>query len=250
MKRIVCPAMALAAGLMSLRAATEPVYAERFNSDAPAIDFRNGSQQGAGGSGVSGKPADRAYVATFDPANGGSVPPPGAIAENLVLPTEMAQFTVTVWYKADRDVQEPDTLFHLASFYLLCSRGGGWTMRLPQWIITGPRGPLIQWTAQGEWVFYAITWDLQTQKATVYQGTALDGARAQQEFPTPNMKDPLGVGGPAIIGNDWTDKSRGPSNRPFSGSIDNIRIYDKALSDEAIEAIRTADLENAEPKLP
>ena len=124
-------------------------------------------------------------------------------------------------------------------------------MRLPQWIVTGAGGPLIRWTAQGEWVFYAITWDLQTQKATVYQGTAFDAARAQREFPAPTIKDPLGAGGgPVIIGNDWTDKSRGPSNRPFSGSIDNIRIYDKALGDDAIEAIRAADLENEEPKLP
>lgn len=244
--RILIVAAGIAAAVGALRAEIASVYEENFNSVAPALEFLNEAQQGADGSGVSGKPGDRAYVAAYDPEKGG--PTPGAVIPDLVLPPEMRQCTIIVWYKPEREVREPDTLFHIGHFYLLGARNGGWTMRLPQWVTTGPNGSIVKWSQPGEWIFYALAWDLDLRAAKVFQGTATDYAAPSHEMGTPDIKEPIGTGGPAIIGNDWSDKWRGPSNRPFCGSIDNIRIYGEALEEQEIEAIRAADIENGRPK--
>jgi hypothetical protein len=121
-------------------------------------------------------------------------------------------------------------------------------MRLQKWINTGVNGPVLPWNTTGEWIFYALTWDGARQTATIYQGTATNSAIVQRQFAVPEINTPIPGGGPAYIGND--QKNGGPGNRAFSGGIDDIRIYDKALDEKSIEAIRAADAVNIEGGLP
>lgn len=253
-KRPLILALALCAWL-PLHAATTPIFEERFN-EAGTLEYLNGAEQGPG---LSGKPEDKAYstrVETPDPTQ----PQPGAlVADSSQLTGDLSQFTVTLWYKLDREIQDPDSLLHLGGFYLLWDKVRGLTMRLglppggadfSNWFNAGVKGPILSSNAVDEWIFYAITWDYDTKSCVIYQGSATAPCEVF------GQKDHFEVTGPVkgsttnAIGNHYTDKGNTVGNRPFSGQIDDIRVYDKVLDQTAIEAIRTADLANAEPKLP
>lgn len=229
-----------AAGLFAGSLCAEPVFQERFNEVPSAIEFLNGAVQGEAGSGVSGKPEDRAYVAASEPGVENPPPPAGVIHD--APGTELENYTVTVWYKADRELRDPDTLFHFGGLYLLWDKRMGFTMRLQKWVGTGFNGPLLKWDTPNEWIFYAFTWNAESQIATIYQGTSTEPIGLPSERSVPEVTGKNGIGGNCIIGNDW--KGKGPHTRPFNGTIDNMRVFNTALSEESIEAVRAADVEN------
>lgn len=241
-----------------LQAATVPLLQERFN-DTSSLEYLNGAEQGPDKSGVSGKAGDKAYSAKVDVPDP-TQPQPGAVLLNSSLfSDDLRQFTVTVWYKANREIQDPDSLLHLGGFYLLWDKVRGWTMRLgvppggepfSSWFNAGIKGPLLSSNAEGEWIFYAISWDLDAKTCVIYQGTANDSSEVFREQTGFEVPGPVKGAATNAIGNNFDPKGNTVGNRPFSGDIDNIRIYDKALDQSAIEAIRAADVANAEPKLP
>lgn len=258
MTKLLFPTLAVLVSCSVLSAATTPILRERFN-DAASLEYLNGAEQGPDKSGVSGKAGDKAYSAKAevpDPTQ----PQPGALfLDSSLLSDDLRQFTVTVWYKANREIQDPDSLIHLGGFYLLWDKARGWTMRLglppggepfSSWFNAGIKGPLLASDAVGEWIFYAISWDLDARTCLIYQGTANDSAEVFREQTAFEVTGPVKGAATNAIGNNFDPKGNTVGSRPFSGEIDNIRIYDKALDHSAIEAIRTADMANTEPPLP
>lgn len=242
----------------SLPAATAPLLQERFN-DASSLEYLNGAEQGPDTSGVSGKAGDKAYSAKAEVPDPDQ-PQPGALfLDSSLLSDDLRQFTVTVWYKANREIQDPDSLIHLGGFYLLWDKVRGWTMRLglppggepfSSWFNAGIKGPLLATNAVGEWIFYAISWDLDARTCVIYQGTSNDSVEIFREQTNFEVPGPVKGAATNAIGNNFNPKANTVGNRPFSGEIDNIRIYDKALDQTGIEAIRKADTENTDPRLP
>lgn len=241
----------------SLPAATAPLLQERFN-DASSLEYLNGAEQGADKSGVSGKAGDKAYSAnaeTPDP----SQPQPGAMfLDSSALSGDLRQFTVTVWYKANRAPQDPDSLLRLGGFYLLWDNARGWTMRIEvppggepfsNWFNTGLKGPFLTANSVGEWIFYAISWDLDSRTCVIYQGTTNDSAEVFREQANFEVPGPVKGATTNVIGNDFKANGNTVGSRPFSGEIDNLRIYEKALDQTEIETIRKADTENEDPRL-
>lgn len=245
----------LLVGFLPGHAAPVPIFEERFN-DSGQIELMNGAKLD---SGLSGKPQDKAYSAqpeTLDPAQ----PQPGAAALNVSdLSGDLSQFTVTLWYKCNREVKDPDSLIHLGGFYLLWDRARGLTMRLglppggtgsSNWFSAGTKGPVIPPNTVDEWIFYAITWDYDAKSCIVYQGSTTAAVEAASEKHGFEVTGPVKGGTTNMIGNSLDGRTKSAGGRPFSGQIDNIRIYDKVLDQSSIESIRVADLANTEPKLP
>jgi hypothetical protein len=255
MQKTLLVTMLALSGTLSLRAATVPIFEERFN-DAGSLEYSNGAEQGPG---LTDKPGDKAYKAhaeTPDPTQ----PQPGATLEDTSqLTGDLSQFTLTLWYKADREIQDPDSLAHLGGFYLLWDKVRGLTLRLnlppggadfSNWFNAGIKGPVLSSNSVDEWIFYAITWNYDTRSCVIYQGTAAVPCAVFGEKHNFDVTGPVKGSTSHAIGNHLAPRSNSLGSRPFSGQIDNIRVYDTALDQNAIEAIRTADLANTSPKLP
>jgi len=245
----------LVAACLPGRAAATPIFEERFN-ETGTVELVNGAELGPG---LSNKPEDKAYSARAeapDPAQ----PQPGAVVHDPAgLSGDLSQFTMTLWYKCNREIQDPDSLIHLGGFYLLWDKARGLTMRLglpsgsgsfSNWFSAGIKGPVTPANAVDEWIFYAITWDYDAKACIIYQGTATAPVAVAGERHGFEVGGPVRGGLTKLIGNNMDGRTKSAGGRPFSGQIDNIRIYDKVLDQNAIEAIRSADTENTAPKLP
>jgi hypothetical protein len=258
MTKSLSATIAILFSCVSLPAAVVPILQERFN-DTSSLEYLNGAEQGPDKSGVSGKAGDKAYSAKVDVPDP-SQPQPGAmLLDSSLLSNDLRQFTVTLWYKTNREVQDPDSLLHLGGFYLLWDKVRGWTMRLElppggepfsSWFNAGIKGPLLASNAEGEWIFYAISWDLDARTCVIYQGTTSESVEVFRDQTNFEVPGPVKAAATNAIGNNFDSKGNTVGTRPFSGGIDNIRIYDKALDHSAIEAIRTADLANTDPSIP
>lgn len=257
MKKLLFVPSALALCCATLHAATTPLFQERFN-DSGNIEYVNGAAQGPDKSGVSGKPNDKSYFAhveVVDPAQ----PQPAALLNSSPQAGDLQKFTVTLWYKADRAIKDPDSLFSIGGLYLIYQEQRGLTLRVEvpkgaepfaNWFSGGIKGPLLPSDSTEEWIFYAISWDLDAKICTIYQGTKNDPATVQKEIAGFDLPGPVQPTNTRAIGNNFNSQSNSVGDRPFSGNLDNFRIYDKTLDQSAIEAIRTADVANAEPTIP
>ncbi len=114
------------------------------------------------------------------------------------------------------------------------------------WFYSKKAAPGGAWLPQNEWRFFAFTWSKVTNQAVFY------GATPQSEVvDTSRMTQNITAEGPLqgrlasdkrlqALGNSAGDKA----DRPFNGSLDNFRIYPRALPVEALEKIRAGDLQN------
>lgn len=234
-----------------------PIFQERFNEQGN-VEFVNGAQLGAAGSGVSGKQDDTAYTAPTVDASA-KMQPAGVVASPQ-LPASLDEVTVTLWYKVARTPVDATTLLNAGGIYLLWQgdQQGAWNMRLEMpiekkmraWFNPGKARSITAWNAEGQWIFYALTWKRSSGEAVVYQGTSSDGAAEQRRWQSSEavsaLENALYSGAPAIIGNSYDAKSMKPGMRAFAGDLDNIRIFGTALSAEDIEKVRAADASNSQ----
>lgn len=234
-----------------------PIFQERFNEQGN-VEFVNGSQLGAAGSGVSGKQDDMAYTAPAVDSSA-KMQPAGVVASPQ-LPASLDEVTVTLWYKVARTPVDATTLLNAGGIYLLWQgdQQGSWNMRLEMpiekkmraWFNPGKARSITAWNAEGQWIFYALTWKRSSGEAVVYQGTSSDSAAEQRRWQNSeavlSLDNALYAGMPGIIGNSFDAKTKLPGMRAFAGDIDNIRIFGTALSAEDMEKVRAADASNSQ----
>lgn len=194
-----------------------------------------------------------AYVAPdFNPDD--QMQPAGILLDSSV-PQEMEQITVMLWYKISQPLRDATTLFNGAGCYLLWQSepANGWNMRLEMPIETkmrawfNPRGSAVPvpWTAAGEWIFYAFTWEKTGGAAVVYQGASQVEAREVKRFESAEAREFLGhLQSNVVIGNSYDNRTRKPGTRAFGGAIDNVRVFGAALKADDIEKVRAADVSN------
>ncbi|MGC3990868.1 MAG: hypothetical protein QM796_14560 [Chthoniobacteraceae bacterium] len=223
-------------------------YEQRFN-DPGQVEFKDGAGQGPDGSGVSGKPEDKAYSVDTS-----SSPKALAVIPPLQAPKGGDELTVTAWYKPRGDVS---TLYSAYGSVLIWDQSKSqWIWRVeaklsdPQskmyWFYSG-KPPLSNWVPSGQWTFVALVWDRAAGKATFYQGNKTSEVVLAREMTRNEKVEPLDFSRYPrnVIGNDRTS-----TDRAFDGEIDNVRFFSGALHLEAIEKIRKADVNNEPVNLP
>lgn len=228
-----------------------------FNRTEPALEFRNRARLGEPGSGVSGKPDDRAYLGpvSLPPANvrGGPV----LVSRRPLLAESVDAFTLTFWYRLEMDQPDLVVPFNSAAIqFLFAERGpelrienSSENPRFLQFQIS-PEGPYASWRTPHVWIFCAITWDRETNTATFYQGTdrqpALLARSMSRSVPTNATLPRLDLArNPEVIGNHHADIAE----RPLPGRLDNLRFFTAVLDPRALETIRRADVANTPPSL-
>lgn len=212
-----------------------------------------GSNQtwGADGSGVSGLPGDRAWDASANTTRGADTPANNARlsgATDVDLST-LSAFTMTFWYNSEQGFDSAVRYLYKANATTPTS---GFTLRS---VVSGSNAGLEIQVGNGTsataalstkyssgqgynqintWVFAAVVWD--GTQINFYVGdkaNAVSSASSATPFPGP-IANPAGVA--LYIGN------LASLNRGFDGKMDNVRIYDQALSPSDLETLRTADV--------
>jgi autotransporter-associated beta strand protein len=215
------------------------------NTDATAATTTSG--------GVSGNETDGTL--DLSSTNYGSTNPAATVTGTLTSVPTLSSMTVTGWVKAvdwgassthnARILELNSTLsgFDGDKLYLSCNAGN-----LLQIGINQNGGGSTELTAGtfptsgSAWVFVAFTWDSTLPGGTnlaVYRGSATATA-VQKGTSFGNYVTPMTGVGAVSIGN----RNNGNPSRNFDGQMDDLRIYDTALTAAEIEAIR---LESAPP---
>lgn len=218
----------------------------RFN-DSTGVTLKNGAALGPDGSGVSGKPGDKAYVADLTNAPTAIVIPSGSDV------SAADELTVTVWYKPkSSDMKDAQTLFNAFGSQLLWDgRASEWMWRVGSQVTGNPAGKT--WYSSGknpppivadQWTFIAMTWKRSDNTATYYMGTLTTPPASSHKVTRKDAIDPAKESKRAI-GNDPAK-----TDRAFNGSIDNVRFYTKALDEAALTKIYSADLKNETVSIP
>lgn len=234
----------------SLDVSAAPLVQATFN-DSSNLDLLNGAVLGAPGSGVSGQPGDRAYVAAAaeEPIPGES----GPAAEIIDARTQenLEELTITCWYKPTTDLVAPMTLFTLGVGTLIWEPNSHWTLRLEgkpadgsdlrlmYWFGSSRDGAVRPWGESGSWIYFAAVWKKAEGTVTFYQGDREHAATQTNESVRDDDVMPLtGLENYKVI----VGSNGGKMDRSFNGAIDNFRVFDKALSPEELNAIREGDL--------
>lgn len=238
------------AALAHAAAPKAPLYEESFNIVTSRIEYVDGGGLGGPGTGVSGKTADRAYMA--QPKTSENVPRgPAGVARAPIAPNALSAFTCTFWYYLDE--QGPDLQVPLSTagiLFLLTDKG--FEVRIenqleqPRAYVFSPgiKGPLAGWRDTGRWIFAAFSWDQATNTLVVHQGTPTDAVTYMRDMARP---------APAKPSLPRTDLARDPEviantyrghERPLAGRMDNLRFYERVLDRAELEAIRRADVAN------
>lgn len=201
------------------------------------------------GEGVSGLAADWAYqndTAASDMGDLNGVPSDsqGAAIAEVTDPNlaDLEQITICGWYYA----RGSEPLRNYARLLSNLAAGSGFELRSPsetagllelrlnEGAVTSP----AVYTGVEEWVFFAVTYDSLMPEAAVQfyiGGKSADVSAAGGSLAL--AQGPVGAGTRLTIGN-----APGNGTRGFSGNFDNIRVYGQALTLEALQAIRAADL--------
>ena len=220
----------------------------RFN-DATGLLLRGGAMLGADASGVSGQPGDKALSLDKSTSPGAFAVPGGTAA-----PAEgYTELTVTAWYKPRADLADADTLWNAFGSQML------WDGKLSEWMLRvgskSPSNPNAKaWYASGktpppitagQWTFIAVTWKQTENRADYYMGSKETPAAFTKKVQRNDPLEPAKEGKARSIGNDPSKPERA-----FSGEIDNVRFFSKALDAATIEKIRAADAKNEAVTLP
>jgi hypothetical protein len=144
---------------------------------------------------------------------------PGTNIDNL------QQYSITVWARVDPNPAASfKTLISLpgkAAINYNISSGGIATLIFDAWRATGDRqgvGVALQTLTPGTWYHLALTVDGQTIRGY------LNGVQLGS----------IGTGGPSHVG---AGVSFSDSSFPFDGSLDDVRIYPRALSDTEVQRL-------------
>ncbi len=229
--------MYLAAAPLTWATPEKPLAELRLNQpgEAPA------EMQGAAGTGVSALADDLAFDNTSAPAMGvknGEGPGGGSLM--IPGPGALNSFTLQCWYKAEAgvvgsfarlfDSKKVNVFFNKEGVQL---RIGGGTAVCPSDLFRH----------DGEWVFFAVTYDgsLTENNVKFYAGTA---GQAVELVQTAGIAE-----GPAEFADLYAGNIQG-GNRPFAGWLDNLRLWGDsqgsggAISEAELEKYRQADLKN------
>jgi hypothetical protein len=199
------------------------------------------NEAGAEGTGVSGQPADRAFDNTAVAAMGvrnGEEKADGLI--RIPSPGQLGNFTLQCWYKADGPVAASYArVFDSRKINVFFTKEG-LQIRVGEGVAT-VAGQAFE--AEGEWVFLAITFsgDQAADNLRVYTGSAGQPVEA------------AGTGTIAESTASFEEIYAGNiqgGNRPLKGWLDNVRLWDRALSESDLESYRLADLKNTEAPQP
>jgi hypothetical protein len=253
MKARLLFALLASTALARAAAPTVPIYEENFNT--PNIEYINGAAFGPPGTGVSGKPADRAYIGT--PKSLKNEPNDSAgLSTTPITPKPLTAFTCTFWYYLDEQGPELQVPLNTAAMLFLLHEKG-FELRIENqmeqpraYVFTpGVKGPLAGWRDKNKWIFAVFSWDQETNTLLVHQGTP--------DKPVAFMRD-MKRPAPGKLTLPRTDLDRSPEvigntsrnlDRPFAGRMDNLRVYDRVLEPAELEVIRQADIVNAQVKL-
>lgn len=96
-------------------------------------------------------------------------------------------------------------------------------------VVFGPNNSSV---ADGQWHSVAAT--LKTDETSRVISVYLDGVFASSEIIRP---DPITADAPFYIGTEYDPNNSFPEPRPFIGSIDDVRVYNRALSSDEIQAL-------------
>jgi hypothetical protein len=248
-------ALLLSASAFAADPIKTPFYEETFNAAHGRLELRNGAALGIPGTGVSGKPTDRAYIGS--PSTTENVPNgPTGVAIAPIAPDSMEAFTYTFWYYLDEQVPELQVPFTTASTMLLLTEKG-FELRIensttsPRQYVFSPgiNGPLAGWRDTQKWIFASFSWNRANNTCAVHQGTLQAAVTFMRTMtrPTPaNATLPrIDIGRyPETIGNTYRNY-----DRPLAGRMDNFRVFDRVLNTVELEQIRKADLANESVKL-
>lgn len=163
-----------------------------------------------------------------------------AVAYEDVGLDALRSYTLTSWFRQDPNTQwglarlfwKPgflDVLPHRNGVSLGIGEGEAKTVRM-----VPAATPLPD---PGEWVFMALVVDGETVKGQLYVGTLQSAPHAGE--PVDITPAPPSEPGPLIIANAFTI-------RPFKGLVDNVRVYDRALSSDEINGLYQAETRAAE----
>ena len=230
-----------------------PIYANRLN-DVTGLDLKNGASIGADASGVSGLAGDKGYLAVPAPA-ASTAGPMALLTTGPSTPVTGDELTVTVWYKPDGEVKDAATLFNgFGSSLLWEAKAASWIWRVASSAAKDPTNPkALTWystgkapVTPGQWTFLALVWKREGNTAQCYIGSTtapltLANTLTRKEI-VESFTEPSAM--KRVIGND---PNKG--DRAFTGSVDDLRVFSKALGSGDLEKIRHADLKNLPPSL-
>lgn len=247
------PLLALV-GAVALRAQSPapvaPLYEENFNTPHGRIELGGGAKLGGPATGVSGNAGDLAYIGV--PRSSEQEPDgPVALAVSPIAPDPLSAFTVTFWYFLDENGPTLQVPIATAGFMLLLQERGlelrieqSNTQPKQQAFTPGATGPLAGWRDTGRWIFVAVSWDQAKNTVSIHQGLPdkpvafmRDMTRDVAGKPTLPRLDLARV--PETIGNTHIRH-----DRPLSGRMDNVRVFDRVLDKAELERIRQADIVN------
>lgn len=225
-----------------------PSVGELDSPLTPRGDFQS---PGADGSGVSGRPGDRAWDASANTSQGNATPANNAAlttpAPNLDL-NQLTGFTIAFWFKteqslngdsATRLVYKANTSAgEVAQGFTLRSLSGRLELRIRaagsanvSIISSLDFGSGSGYNKVNSWIFVAFTWD---------------GSTIQYYCGGPDYSLVLAGSGPfsgPIVNNigNLVIGNAGSFNRGLDGWVDNFRFYDGALTKAELEALRLSD---------
>lgn len=148
----------------------------------------------------------------------------------------LSGLTVTLWYRTDQGSSLNDgggRLIENGRDWLLFSDDPD-RLRL-EVNLEGESSGIGNFPETEEWVFLAVTFDDATDTAQYFKGTRtaltqLIVTRISYTSSMPSRSNPLLIGNNEVL------------SRSFDGYIDNVRIWDVALSGNQIELVRLSDL--------
>lgn len=231
-----------------------PLYEETFNTPHGRLELRHGAALGGPGTGVSGKPGDRAYIGA--PRSSEQEPNgPAAVATSPIAPDPLSAFTATFWYYLEENGPELQVPLNTAGFLILFNERG-LEVRVEQ-SSTQPKllsfhpgnaGPLAGWRDTGRWIFAAISWNQATNTVGIHQGLPDKAVAFMRELSRDVAAKPtlprLDLArNPETIGNTHMR-----FDRPLTGRLDNLRVFDRVLDRAELERLRQADIANTAPK--
>ncbi len=202
-----------------------------YNSDGNRADLH-----GSAGSGVSGTTEDLSFDNSASSGMGSSSNTGGYASGTVTLGT-LTAFTISGWFKTDGVIIGNDSIL---------VEGGG--IKLKGFTTAGGRLSLAvngtsiislaSYTAISEWVYFAVTYDstLSTNNVSLYVGDASDSSSLTLVQTTTLNAGTVTISASTfLIGGHYYLS-------PFDGDLDNIRLYDSALSAPQLEAVREADI--------
>jgi hypothetical protein len=201
-----------------------------------------------GAQGVSGRAEDRAFDNSAADGMGGTARSGFGLAVSRHTITEVVNlktYTLTGWYKVPGETP----FGHAARIIEHRASRGGFALlaagdELDQLQFDGGTNEQRafsnrKFTAKNIWVAFAVVVDVEANTVTFYSGTV---TAPIEKINTVSLQRPLATNGAQFgllgIGNAPGRDRR----RPFDGMLDNIRVFDSAMTLETLEQYRQKDI--------